>query len=207
MQEPTRETIEWCNFRWQDAPDRMRRRVLLIGDSIVAGYHPVVVEELEGVVNVDMLATSKAIDDPAIIKETRYVMEGYRHAIVHFNNGLHGWHLDDEGYRQGLREYVRVLRDLAGDARLIWASSTPISAAGDMGKLCEERNPRVVARNRMAAEIMREAGIPIDDLYGLVVGRADLRSEDSYHYVEKGRRVQGQAVAEVIRRTLGDIAD
>jgi len=194
-----REDIEWCNFRWDHAPDTTLPRVLLIGDSIVVGYREVVSGRLEGVANVDMLATSKCITDPALVRETRFVMEEYEHAVIHFNNGLHGKHLSDEQYEAGLREYVRTLRQLS-NARLVWASSTPVAKAGDPAALHEERNPQVLSRNRIAAEIMKEHGIPVHDLYGLVVGRPELRvgGADLAHYNADGQAVQGEAVAKTI---------
>ena len=44
--------------------------------------------------------------------------------------------------------------------------------------------------------------IPTTNLYALVVGRADLRSNDGYHYNGKGCTVQGKAVAAVLVETL-----
>lgn len=98
-----RQQIEWVNFRWDHAPDTSRPRVLLIGDSIANGYHGPVSASLKDRFNVDLLATSKCVADPAFVRETRFAMEEYSHALIHFNNGLHGGHLTDAEYEAGLR--------------------------------------------------------------------------------------------------------
>lgn len=202
MAELVRENIEWVNFRWDHAPDTTRRRVLLIGDSIANGYHGTVSARLEGFANVDLMATSKAINDPAIRRETQYATEDYSHALIHFNNGLHGWHLSVDEYAAALRGYVKFLRDLAPDAKLVWATSTPMTVNGQPETNCPEMNPKVLARNAAAAPIMQEFGIPVNDLYSLVVGKAELRSGDAAHFSAAGRELQGKQVAEVIRKAL-----
>ena len=205
MKDHVREDIEWCNFRWDHAPDATLPRVLLIGDSIAYGYHGVVSARLEGVANVDLLATSKCITDPALARETRFVMEEYEHAVIHFNNGLHGKHLSDAEYEAGLREYVRTLMQLS-NARLVWAGSTPMTEPHDPSTLSVEHNPRVLNRNRIAVDIMNEQDIPVHDLYAFVVGRPELRvgNGDRAHYNAKGHSVQGEAVAETILGLLKD---
>ena len=198
---PVRERTEWCQLRWGNAPDTKRPRVLLIGDSIVVGYSGEVDRLLRGKANVDMLATSASIDHEALVKMTRLAMDGYEHTIVHFNNGLHGWHVTDEDYAKDLKRYVQTLKRLAPKAKLIWASSTSISARGNPAKL-SPKNAKVLRRNAIAAAIMKDRGIPTTDLYALVVGKPKLRSGDGYHYNPKGRTVQAEAVAEVIRQAL-----
>ena len=198
---PVRERIEWCQLRWNQAPDTSKPRVLLIGDSISVGYSGEVVKQLRRVANVDLMATSAAIDQPALAKMTRVALDSYDHAIIHFNNGLHGWHVSDADYAKHLEAYVQTLKRLAPQAKLIWASSTSLVVSGNPAKL-SPKNATVVRRNRIAAEIMHANGIEIDDLYALVVGKADWRGGDPYHYNNRGKTVQGQAVAKVLRKAL-----
>ena len=198
---PVRERTEWCQLRWANAPDTKRPRVLLIGDSIVVGYSGEVDRLLRGKANVDMLATSASIDHEALVKMTRLAMDGYAHTIIHFNNGLHGWHVTDEDYAKHLKRYVQTLKRLAPKATLIWASSTPVSVGGKPTKL-SPKNAIPVRRNAIAASIMAAHHIPTTDLYALVVGKAPLRSNDGYHYNTKGRTVQAKAVAAVLVEAL-----
>lgn len=196
----TREKIEWCRFWWEEATDASLPRVLLIGDSIAESYSAAVRQALKGKAHVDLLATSKCIRDAGFANETAYALEGYGHAIVHFNNGLHGVHLTNEDYAAALREYVSLLRRLAPKAALVWASSTPKTTKDKGYPLDEQRNSQVVARNVAAASIMAAEGIAINDLYSAVVGKAELSAGDSVHYNAAGREFLGKVVAEFVAR-------
>jgi len=197
-----RETIEWSNTWWNNANDDRLLRVLLIGDSIAVGYSPVVTELLKERVNVDRYGTSRSINDPALIQETRFVMNQYRYVVIHFNNGLHGWHLSDDAYAASLAEYARLLQELGQGAKLVWASSTPLTVHDHPDTLEPEKNARVLSRNAVAAEIMLQQGLPIDDLYGAVVERPELRSPDGSHYNGEGQQVLGKTVAEFLQPYL-----
>jgi len=196
------EQYEWSNIWWDCANDPALPRVLLIGDSISCGYSPVVTTLLQGKVHVDRLGTSRSINDPVLLKETTMMLAEYPYAAIHFNNGLHGFHLDGPAYAAGLRAYVELLERLRGNAQLIWASSTPITQPDDVNTLAGD-NEKVLARNALAAPLMQERGIPMNGLYQCVVGKPDLRSGDGYHYNGAGYDALGQAVAEALRRVLG----
>jgi len=96
---------------------------------------------------------------------------------------------------------VALIRRLAPNAKLIWATSTPITRNGQPQTL-DPKNETVMARNTLAAGIMQEQGLPTNDLYQIAVGKPDLCSGDGYHYNAAGYEVLGKAVAEAIRRAL-----
>jgi lysophospholipase L1-like esterase len=198
-----RETSEWTNIWWDHADDPTIPRVLLIGDSISVGYTKTVIERLQGIAHVDRLANSKGINDPAHFKELGYMLSEYRYKAIHFNNGLHGWHIPDDVYAFGLRHMVQTLQHYGQGARLVWASSTPIAASGDPAALDPDKNPQVIRRNDLASDIMQSYGIPINDLYTLMLDRPELRSRDSYHFNADGQAVQGEAVASILTKLLG----
>ncbi len=192
-----REKYEWSNIWWDCANDDSLPRVLLIGDSISCGYSPKVTKLLAGKAHVDRLGTSRSINDPVLLKETAMMLEEYDYAAIHFNNGLHGFHLEGPAYAAALGEYVRLLQKLGGGAPLIWASSTPITERDHVDVLAEN-NEKVTARNALAAEIMKAQEIPTSDLYQVVVGKPELRSEDGYHYNGQGYDVLAKAVADAV---------
>lgn len=192
-----KEQYEWFNIWWDCANDPTLPRVLLIGDSIACGYSAVVTKELQARYHVDRLGTSRSINDPVLLQATEMMLREYPYVAIHFNNGLHGFHLDGPTYAAALKEYVAFIRRLAPNTKLIWASSTPISKSDEPGIL-DPKNDVVVTRNTLAAGIMQEQRIPIDDLYNVVIGQADLRSPDGYHYNSAGYEVLGKAVAEAI---------
>lgn len=195
------ERYEWSNIWWDCADDTTLPRVLLIGDSISCGYSAVVTKLLEGKYHVDRLGTSRSINDPVLLKETEMMLAEYPYAAVHFNNGLHGFHLDAPAYAAALGKYLALIREHAGSATLIWASSTPITVNGDVNTL-NQSNQVVTARNTAAAEVMGQAGVAVNDLYSVVLGKPELRSSDGYHYSGAGYEVLGKAVADAVLKTI-----
>ena len=194
-----RERAEWCQIWWEKANDAKLPRVLLVGDSICNGYHGVVKTQLAPFANVDKLASSKNISDPALLKEMGYMLGEYKYAVIHFNHGLHGFGIPQKDYEDYLRAYVAKVKAMAGDAKLVWGSITPLR--GD-----HPNNKVVQARNEIAVKVMKENGIAIDDLYPLVEGNDDLRSDnkgDAYHYNGTGYGVLGGAVAQCVAKQMG----
>ena len=149
-----RETYEWASIWLDHADDLSTARVLLIGDSISCGYTNPVTKRLEGVARVDRLGTSRSVTDPALFKEIIYVLGECRYRAIHFNNGLHGVHISDEDYGASLRQCVRLLRQYGQGARLVWASSTPVTVEGYPAALEAEKNAQVLRRNEVAAGLM-----------------------------------------------------
>jgi len=180
----TREGTEWAILRWEQAPDTKLPRVLLVGDSVSNGYASHVSGLLKDKAHVDLLATSKSVCDPAFLLELTLATDGYKHAVIHFNNGLHGWHLTDAQYEGGLRRMVAMLRVLAPQAKLVWGSSTSAVTWPDK-QLDPKANAVVLKRNEIAARVMTELGIPIDDLYAAIVGHCDWHS-DTLHFNQDG---------------------
>jgi lysophospholipase L1-like esterase len=195
------EQYEWSNIWWDHANDAETPRVLLIGDSISCGYSGVVTNRLEGKVRVDRLGTSRSLNDPVLLKETEIMLAEHPYAAIHFNNGLHGFHLTGPQYGAALKAYLDLLEAHKGAAKLIWGSSTPITESGKPDTLAPS-NEVVISRNALAAELMASRGIPINDLYALASGKPDLRSGDGYHYTPEGYEVLGQAVSEALRPHL-----
>ncbi len=194
-----REKTEWCALRWANAPDRRKRRVLLIGDSIAYGYHRFVADNLAGKYNTDLLSTSKSLDDQGLLRELDYMFSEHIYSQVHFNNGLHGMHQSVAAYARNLTRFLRLLRRRAGRAGLIWASSTPVVCRNANAHLDPKINQVVLRRNQAAAVIMARAGIPINDLYQAAAGRAELRAADQHHFNPDGYAFLGGKVAEAIK--------
>ena len=96
---------------------------------------------------------------------------------------------------------MECFKEHAGEAKLIWATTTPVRDRDDLQQI-SQRTERVKARNQMAAEIMKEAGVSTNDLYGLVEGHPDWHSGDGVHFNGKGKEAQGVAVAESVLKCL-----
>jgi hypothetical protein len=193
-----REEFEWSNIWWDHADDLTQPRIQLVGDSISVDYGSTTTERLRGIAHVDRLSNSKSANDPALLKEIGYMLGEYRYSVIHFNNGLHGFHLPDDVYAQSLRRIVQLLIHYGQGARLVWAVSTPVTVPGNPSALDSEKNEIVCRRNALAQDIMREYGIPVNDLYSLVLNRPELSRKDGYHYNVDGQAVLGNKVSEVL---------
>ena len=200
-QEPIRERIEWADIWVTDADKDDLPRVLLIGDSITRGYFGEVEKQLEGKAYCARLTTSKCVSGPFFPDEVQLLLKQYHFAVIHFNNGLHGWGYTEEQYKVGLLRLMETFEKHAPDAKLVWTTTTPVRESGDLSKV-SERTERVKARNRIAAAIMKQRGIPTDDLYGLVEQHPDWHSGDGVHFNGKGKEAQAAGVAESVLKCL-----
>jgi hypothetical protein len=197
-----RENIEWCNIWIPDATRTDLPRVLLVGDSICNGYHSAVEKELQGKCLVAMLATSSALGDPALTQQVKLLLGNYKFAVVHFNIGLHGWDSTEQEYRLEFPKLLKVIRQGAPAAKLVWATSTPWrKPAPQLGEF-GEKNERVKARNQIVVELAAQEGIPVDDLYRLVENHPEYSGGDGVHYNAKGQTAEAAQVAHAILDAL-----
>ena len=180
-------------------------RVLLIGDSILNGYLATVVHELDGKANVDAWVNPYHQASEGLHEKLAGILAGKKYAVIHFNMGLHGWakgRIPDGQFIPLTTKLVETLRTNAPKARLIWASSTPVTIKGHPTALDPAINPIIVNHNAMAAQVMTDAKIPINDLYTLMVNRLDLARGDQFHWKPEGSLLQGRAVAASIAGQL-----
>jgi lysophospholipase L1-like esterase len=102
-------------------------------------------------------------------------------------------------YRQGFPDLIATIKAGAPGAKLIWATTTPCRGEGGMTQNVREFN-------KIAAEFVEKEGIPVDDLYGLVMKNADnpkvLWDGGGIHFTEEGAALQGQQVAQSVLAVL-----
>lgn len=164
--------------------------VLLIGDSITVRYAAEVGTELKGKAYVSLLGTSKAVGDPALLDEIKLVLRQNVYSVIHFNFGLHG---DTADLRTGLADVIATLKRHAPNAKLIWATTTPCHKKDDAP------DTSVIEKNEAAAEHIKKAGIPVDDLYALVAKHpTKLWDGGGVHYTAEGTAIQSKQVAQAI---------
>ena len=146
-------------------------RVLLIGDSISMGYTLPVRALLKGKTNLHRIPTNGGSTKDGVANIEAWLGNG-KWDVIHFNWGLHdlkhmkNGKLDAAGPQVStLAEYETNLRTLvtrmkATGAKLIWATTTPIPA-GSNGRIAGDE----VKYNEVAARVMKDMGVPIDDLH------------------------------------------
>lgn len=190
-------------------------KVLIIGDSITmkGGYFPGLVERLGD--------DYKVVHNPGNGGDSAKVranLESWVTAaspdIIHFNCGLHDLKYDrakktnqqpPEVYEQNLRAIVAWLKANT-DARLMFALTTPVNEdLHRANKPFDRRVADVDAYNEIARRVMRENGIPINDLHRVIVeaGPDTCLVRDGVHMNEKGNALLADAVAAAIRQLAG----
>lgn len=200
-EEPIRERIEWIDIWVTDADREDLPKVLFVGDSITRGYFGAVDKHLAGQASCARLTTSKCVSDPTFNDDLQLLLKQYKFSVIHFNNGLHGWGYTDEQYRDGLANTVLTIKQHAGDAELIWATTTPMRKRDDLQAFADETT-RVKARNAFAAEIMKDSAASTDDLFQLVEAHAEWQSTDGVHFNAIGNEAMAKQVAESVRGHL-----
>ena len=195
----SREQIEWRDIWVTGANEETRPRLLLIGDSIARSYFAKVEEELVGTFLCARFATSACICDPSIEKELSLLFEDYQFAVIHFNNGLHGWDIDEQSYLQGLGRILDFIVWRSPESRLILATSTPMRRKDDLLAF-DPKSDRVVERNKILREMAAHRNLPVNDLFGSVVDRPDCFAEDGVHFNPIGQNILGTQVARIILR-------
>lgn len=185
-------------------------RVLLIGDSISIGYTLRVRGLLEGKANVHRVPDNAGPTTHGI-QFLEYWLGKEKWDVIHFNFGLHDlksiW--DDspqvsiEDYERNLRRILRRLKQTG--AQLIWASTTPVPD----DKVDPPRTDADVVRyNRAASVVMRENGIPIDDLYAAVRPRlSSLQLKSNVHFTREGYDSLARQVSASIMKTIEQVKE
>ena len=190
------ETYEWDN-NWIEHADKQVRRVLYIGDSISCNLRRIVTAKAEGELYVDGFGTSKAVDNPYFKESVRLfgLQQGEREAVL-FNNGLHGWHLEDETeYARLYEEMVCFLMKEYEGAPLYLVLTTFVSN--------EERCRRVLVRNRIAGAIADKYGLSVIDLYTPSAEIPHLL-RDGVHFQPEGNDILAKALLDEINKKLGE---
>lgn len=181
-------------------------RVLLIGDSISMGYTLPVRKLLAGRANVHRIPANGGPTKNGVARLDAWLGAG-KWDVIHFNHGIHDLRFMEDGNRQvGPAEYEANLRTIVArlrqaGAKLIWATITPIPD----GELNPPRRFGSVAEyNAIAARVMRENGIRINDLNAHVAPRfPELQTPRDLHYQPAGYEFLAEKVAAEIRAVLG----
>ena len=199
--------------------------VLIYGDSISMGYGPELRRQLADEANVyrihlnggntttfipKMKDMQTAMRDPLLDEPWTFDWD-----VIQFNMGLHdlAYYRADNGerdkikgqvavpieeYKENLERIIAYLRELAPEATLIFATTTPVPE-GDRGRKAGD----AARYNKAAMEVLREhPDILINDLYSFTKPNQPQwwSQPGNVHYNETAKIEQGREVADFIRR-------
>lgn len=191
------EIFEWDQTWIEHTEDLTAPRALYIGDSISIPTRV----KLNGVfgetLRVDGFASSKAADHPYLIESVRLftLQQAAPYRAVLFNNGLHGWHLDDaEAYPRHYERVITALREIFPAATLLPLLTTPVSDPA--------RDARVRRRNEAVNGIAAKFGLRTVDLYHSDPALPSYLSADGVHFTDEGYRILATAAADVLSGTV-----
>ena len=196
-------------------PGKPLPRVLLIGDSICEGYQPTVRKLLAGKAVVIKQEGNAQHTGTGLEKLETWLGDGHWD-VIHFNWGLWDlahrrptakdvWHLDKVNgklttsladYEENLRVLVARLKKTG--ATLIWASTTPVPD-GEPGRIKGDD----AKYNGVAAKIMTENGIAIDDLHAFALPQLEkIQQPHNVHFTPGGYEALAGRVADSILAAL-----
>ena len=189
------ETYEWDNVWWEHANIKGIPRVLYIGDSISCGTRRKATEVAENKLFFDGFGTSKALDNPYFADSIRmFAKQQENRVAVLFNNGLHGWHLDDATeYGVYYEKMIKFLLKEFENISLFLVLTTHVANL--------ERDARVVVRNRVVLELAKKYGLPIIDLYEIVKEHSDLFT-DGVHLTGEGYGLLAKELVENVSKAI-----
>ena len=201
-------------------------RILIIGDSISGHYHERLRLLMQGKANIIGEASLSPRRDPkksfwASVSNRfyrtdsatkgddfkDYLAESGPWNIVHFNIGIHMFSKaqpgDEKPYAEKLRQVVQTIRD--SGAICLFANST-----GTVADNTIPNSPNYLtnckAFNAAAEEVMREMGVPVTDIYGLIQPRIkELISGDLIHTNAEADQMMAELIAKRLNDTIATL--
>ena len=132
--------------------------------------------------------------------------------VVHLNAGLHDLKQTDKGYQVPLDQYEKNLKAILDRIRketkatIVFATSTPIidNLHAQRKAGFDRFEADVQKYNSAAVSVMKQAGVPVNDLHALVEsrGRDKVMGPDGTHYTQEGYEMLAAAVTSEISRQL-----
>jgi lysophospholipase L1-like esterase len=186
-------------------------RVLLLGDSIRMSYQPIVAKNLQGVAKVVGPEENCQYSLYTLAALQRWLNQLGKPDIVHWNNGIHdaGYNpnrsslqIPIEMYRLILEFILQRLQETG--AQIIWATSTPVHPKRPfVHDQWSWKNEHIEQYNRVALDLMKSRGVPVNNLHSIVMSDIDrYLCDDLLHLSEAGKEKCAEAVVAAIKAHL-----
>ena len=191
-------------------------KVLLLGDSIRMSYQPIVANALQGFADIVGPEENCQYSLYTLASLERWLGQLGNPDIVHWNNGIHDvghnparspLQIPIEMYRIILEFILQRLQETG--AQIIWATSTPVHPERPfVNDQWSWRNEEIEQYNSVALDLMKNRGIPINDLHSIVMSDVDGNlCEDQLHLSEIGKAECADAVVASISKYLPKTPD
>lgn len=182
--------------------------IFLFGDSIRQGYDLYVKESMANLANV-YYTKDNSRNTPYILRDLHNWKDDLRIKncdAVHFNAG----HWDtlriynDEPltkpdvYADNMKRIAERLIFLFPNAKLIFATSTPVIESGYIEGFECRYNRDVEKYNEIAISVLKPYNVIINDLYGLLKDKPELHSDQSHFYTADATELIGSRVNNIL---------
>ena len=192
------------------------KNLLLVGDSIRAGYDKSVKKTLEGKVNVIFPEDNCRFASYILRYFNDYLcgVKGEDIDVVHWNTGL--WdclrmfgeepHTPIDIYEYYIDRICKRIKNTCPNATVIFATTTPLRKEH---KKSEKHNANVIRFNSIITPLLEEKGIIINDLHKLVSTDVEkyILPTDNIHLSEAGGEVCAKQVVDVIKTVAKTLCD
>ena len=199
----SREVLEWTHYNSREG----EKKVLVIGDSIMWGSRSYIERALPKGLALTIVVSAHGVNEEQLLKSVPLLamLNDKEYEAVYFNNGLHprGQSADEyeANYERVVRELMREVcakrwilglsTPISNDQTALWEDDAPITEREKVS--LREKNELVIEYNKRVRAISERLCVPCFDLYAVVEGRDELKT-DPYHYNDEGRRIVGEAV-------------
>jgi len=195
------ENIEWTNT-WVVSNNRHDlERVLVIGDSHVNAYYPVLSDSLKDKAYVSKFTTSKSLGDQVYIEQLTWFLKSNQFDIISINNGLHGADFTLKQYAASLPLVYSIIRKYQPAAKLIWVNTTARRHANLTTEL-DSLNQQVIERNNAVLVFCAGKKIPVVDSYTLSIKHPEYYQTDGIHFLSEGVKEEAKGLQNVILQEL-----
>lgn len=186
----------------------MKKKLLLLGDSIRLHYEPMIKEKLSGKADVYSSNDNGRFAQYTLCHLHELAREiGCANEInlVHWNNGL--WDVrrsfgedcmtPPETYAIMLKRIIKRINLLFPQAKIIFASSTPVIERLYDDPAIFRTNNDIMEYNAIAKRIMAENNIIVNDLYITAGNFPDDYYRDATHFTEDGCKILADTVVKI----------
>ena len=192
------ERYEWDNLWFDNAPDMTTDRVVVIGDSISCGYRNKINEIANGRYFVDGIGTSKGVDNPSFPALIDYFMAQTKNVkVISINNGLHGWHLNEDEYEVHFTKLVDYISNKFEGVKLIMVTTTP-TFHYEYAEDYPDNLDRITERNKRALKIAEKYNMTVCDLFAVVIDKPEAYLPGGVHFTPDGYKILAEECHKVI---------
>jgi lysophospholipase L1-like esterase len=172
--------------------------VLLIGDSHVERYYPVVTNLLKDKAVVSKITTSLSMGDAIFLAQLAGLLAKHKFDYIFFNNGLHGVLFTPSEYAADISKVYKLLTKNNPSVKFVWANTTARRVPNKLDAF-DAYHADVIERNKYVSDFCNKKGITVLDFFRLTVNDKSLFTGDGIHVNELGVAAQAKLIAELVK--------